>query len=290
MAPFAEQLAEISGGKLTARIYPAGELGAGPQQQYKRAIDGVADIVFGIPGYTETLFPRTMLVAVPGVVPDAITGTEMVWRGMNWLEPEFQNVKLLALWTNEVAVLITRDKPVRSMADVAGMKIRAPSVADAPFIESWGAVPVQMPVTETYNALDNGVVDAIMIGSSGIGSFKLHEPAKYITTNLPASSAAFYLVMNKQSYEGLTDEEKGWIDQLAGPELSMEGGKGYDGAGKRGLKIAAEGGVEIIELTDAAREAFVNAAAAPRQAVIDGLIAKGIPAKDILAAMQNAAM
>ena len=88
MAPFAEKLAEVSGGKLTARIYPAGELGGGPQQLYKRAVDGVADIAFGISGCIETLFPRTMPVAVPGVVEavlfsysDKVVQTKLgLWR------------------------------------------------------------------------------------------------------------------------------------------------------------------------------------------------------------------
>ncbi len=287
-APFAEKLEALSGGKMTVKQFPAGELGKGPQQQYKRAIDGVAEVVFGIPGYTASIFPRTMLVAIPGVVPNAIDGTEMLWGAKNYLDTEFQNVKLLAMWSNEVAVLITRDKAVRSLADVKGMKIRAPSAADAPFIKAWGAIPVQMPVGETYNALSNGVVDAVMIGSSGIGSFKLNEPAKYITTNLPASAAAFYLVMNKKVWDGLSDEEKGWVDAASGIELSRMGGKAYDAAGKRGLKLAAEGGVEIIELSEAERAKFSEVSQAEVQKVLDDMIAEGIPADAILAEMRNA--
>ena len=206
--PFAERLEALSGGQLTVKQFPAGELGKGPQQQYKRALDGVADIVFGIPGYTQTLFQGSMMVAIPGVVPDAVTGTEMLYAAAQYIDPEYHAVERLAMWTNEIAVLITRDKPVRAIADVKGMKIRAPSAADAPFIKAWGAVPVQMPITETYNALGTGIIDAILVGSSAIGSFKLFEPAKYITTNMPASSAAFYLVMNKQSLAALSPQEQ----------------------------------------------------------------------------------
>ncbi len=285
--PFSEKLEALSGGSLTVKQFPAGELGKGPQQQYKRAVDGVAEVVFGIPGYTTSIFPRTMLVAIPGVVPDAVTGTEMLWGAKNYLDAEFQNVKLLAMWSNEVAVLISREKPVRSLADVKGMKIRAPSAADAPFIKAWGAIPVQMPVSETYNALNTGVVDAVMIGSSGIGSFKLNEPAKYITTNLPASAAAFYLVMNKQSWDGLTPEEQGWVDAASGLELSRSGGQGYDAAGKRGLKAAAESGVEIIELSDAERDKFNEVSQPVTQEIVDGMLADGIPADAILEQMRQ---
>ncbi len=285
--PFAESLTELSGGELTVKQFPAGELGKGPQQQYKRAVDGVADIVFGIPGYTETIFPRTMMVAIPGVVPGAREGTDMLWNALNFLDTEYQRVKLLAMWTNAPAVLITKDKPVRTLEDVKGMKIRAPSAADAPVIASWGAVPVQMTVNETYNALNTGIVDAVMIGSSGIGSFKLNEPGKYITTGLPASSAAFYLVMNKDVWESLTPQEQAWVDQASGYELSVKGGEGYAAAGERGLKLAADTGLEIIELSPEESARFFEASKDVVGDSLKELTDQGIPAEAIIAAMRE---
>ncbi len=285
--PFAESLTELSGGELTVKQFPAGELGKGPQQQYKRAVDGVADIVFGIPGYTETIFPRTMMVAIPGVVPGAREGTDMLWNALNFLDTEYQRVKLLAMWTNAPAVLITKDKPVRTLEDVKGMKIRAPSAADAPVIASWGAVPVQMTVNETYNALNTGIVDAVMIGSSGIGSFKLNEPGKYITTGLPASSAAFYLVMNKDVWESLTPQEQAWVDQASGYELSVKGGEGYAAAGERGLKLAADTGLEIIELSPEESARFFEASQDVVGDSLKELTDQGIPAEAIIAAMRE---
>ena len=285
--PFAEKLAELSGGELTVKQFPAGELGKGPQQQYKRAVDGVADIVFGIPGYTETIFPRTMMVAIPGVVPGAREGTDMLWNALNYLDTEYQRVKLLAMWTNAPAVLITKDRPVRTLEDVKGMKIRAPSAADAPVIDSWGAVPVQMTVNETYNALNTGIVDAVMIGSSGIGSFKLNEPGKYITTGLPSSSAAFYLVMNADAWEELTPQQQAWVDDASGYELSVSGGEGYAAAGERGLKLAEESGLEIIELSAEESTRFFEASEDVIAESLKELTDQGIPAGAILDAMRE---
>ncbi len=285
--PFAEELEALSGGELTVKQFPAGELGKGPQQQYKRAVDGVADIVFGIPGYTETIFPRTMMVAIPGVVPGAREGTDMLWNALNYLDTEYQRVKLLAMWTNAPAVLITKDKPVRTLEDVKGMKIRAPSAADAPVIASWGAVPVQMTVNETYNALNTGIVDAVMIGSSGIGSFKLNEPGKYITTGLPSSSAAFYLVMNMDAWEGLTPQQQAWVDEASGYELSLKGGAGYAAAGERGLKLAADSGLELIELSAEESARFFEASEEVIADSLKELTDEGIPADAILDAMRE---
>ena len=64
------------------------------------------------------------------------------------------------------------------------MKIRVTSSQDVPFIEALGASAVSQPVTVLHQNLTNGTIDGIMIGSSTIRSFKLWEPANYITTNL----------------------------------------------------------------------------------------------------------
>ena len=52
---FGEEIERRSGGSLTMKLYPAGQLGAGPVQQYKRAVEGVADITFGLQAYTPAL-------------------------------------------------------------------------------------------------------------------------------------------------------------------------------------------------------------------------------------------
>jgi TRAP-type C4-dicarboxylate transport system substrate-binding protein len=63
---FGEEIDRRSGGTLTMQLFPAGQLGAGPVQQYKRVVEGVADITFGLQAYTPTLFPRSMLIIPPG--------------------------------------------------------------------------------------------------------------------------------------------------------------------------------------------------------------------------------
>ena len=67
MRPWAEEVAKATNNALTVRIYPGGALGKGPVAQFKRAVDGVADVTFGLPGFTSKLFPRTGVIELPGV-------------------------------------------------------------------------------------------------------------------------------------------------------------------------------------------------------------------------------
>lgn len=67
-------------GELTIDVYPGGELGKGPLEQYVRAVQGVADITWGLQGYTSSQFPKTMVSELPGVLPDGKAGYDILWE------------------------------------------------------------------------------------------------------------------------------------------------------------------------------------------------------------------
>ncbi len=264
--PFAERLAELSGGALTVKQFPGGVLNSSPPQQYSILLDGVADIVFALPGYTGDLFPQTNSISYPGVCGTAVSCTESLQRARPVLEREYR-AKVLAIWANAAVVLLTRDRPVRTLEDLKGMKLRVTSKLDVPFVEALGARAVSQPATVIHQNLSTGVIDGVAIGASGIAAFKLQEPANYLTTWFPVSSAAFVLLMNRDAYQALTAEQRGWIDAAAAP-LSAAGGTAYEAAGARGLQVARDAGVEIIDLTEAEKRRFRQAIAPAYEAAL----------------------
>lgn len=287
LAPMAEALKQASGGKLTVRIYPAGELGKGPAEQFKRAETGVADIAFGLMGYTSAQFPGSLLVELPGVAASPAEATEMLWRAYpRHLQGEFKGTRVLALWANDTAVLITRKQAIKSLADAKGLKIRAPSAVAAEFIKSWGATPVNIPVDGVYQAMDTGVVDGVYIGASGIRSFRLHEVGGHLTAGLPASISAFFLVMNEAKWNALSAEQKGWLESVSGRALSLKAAEAYRRDGEAGLKLFAEK-KPVHTLAGAEAAAFQKAADDLVKAEIARLEAKGVPAGAILATMRG---
>jgi TRAP-type C4-dicarboxylate transport system substrate-binding protein len=263
MAPMAERLNEVSGGKLTMKIYPAGALGKGPREQYNRAVDGIADVTFGLAGYTSPQFPRTLLAELPDYAPTPLGATEKMWAALDkHISPDFKDVKLLAMWVNDAASIMTREKPVRTLADLKGMKIRAPSKLAAGLLRAWGAVPQTMPVTKVYTSMQTGVIDGVYIGASGIRPFKLTEVAKYFTVGLPPSYAAFYLIMNKGAWNGLSADEKAMLDKVSGLKASLEAAEAYADDGAAGVKLVEKVGRELIRLSPEQTKEF-RAAAKP---------------------------
>jgi TRAP-type C4-dicarboxylate transport system substrate-binding protein len=136
--------------------------------------------------------------------------------------------------------------------------------------------------------MNSGVIDAVMIGPSGIRSYKLNETAKYVTTNIPSALDTFYLLMNKDSWDALSDAHKAVLDDLTGRKISLQGASGFFGAGQAGLQLAKDSGVELIEIDAAADAEFRAAMKAP----LDAFIAKtgadtGVDAGGIVASLSG---
>jgi len=268
MTPLAERIGAATGGSVTVKVFPGGELGAGPGQQYRRAVTGIADIAFNLPQYTPAQFRRSVLLHVPGLFSSPQQATGAIWDNIDALADDFSEVELLAYWTNNPSILFTRDKPVRSLADIRGMKVRVPDPVSASIVEAWGGVPVSLPATDTYNAMSTGIVDAVMIDASAVGSYSLQEVTRYATLNAPGALSTFTLIMNRGAWNRLSDAEKATIRAETGRELSLQAAKAFEGAGARGLKLLEEAKVELITLDDAALAEFEAAMRAPLEAFL----------------------
>lgn len=212
-------------------------------------------MVFALPGFTPDVFPNTKPVCMPGVCDSVITCNEALQRARGELGKEY-NAKVIAMWSNAPPVLITRDKPVRKLEDLEGLELRVVAKASVPAVGALGAQAVAQPITVVNQNLANGVIDGIITDPSAIRSFKLHEPANYVTTWFLGSGSAFVLLMNKDVYNGLSAEEKGWVDAAASTELSLGAGQAYHRVSGGGLKIAQDAGNELIEFSDAKKARF----------------------------------
>jgi len=286
--PLAEDLAKATNGDLTIKIYPAGTLGKGPVQQYKRVVEGVADITFCIECYTASIFPRSLLVTQPGVAHTAEEGTRKLWDIYDaHLKSEYKAIKVLGIWVMSPASLMTRKKPVRSVADIKDMKVRISSPILTHLIKSWGAVPVAMPVTETYNALNTGIVDAVVLQPSSLyRPWNLAEPSKYVMDNFPGPSSVILLAMNKKSWRGLSNSQQAALDKLTGREFSIKASGIWSSLDIKGLeKAKTDPNIEYVKLTALQRSGFTKAAQPAINKELDKLERKGINAREVFKAL-----
>ncbi|MCK0118950.1 TRAP transporter substrate-binding protein [Loktanella sp. F6476L] len=283
LAWFENELTERSGGTLTLKVYAAGQLGAGPTQQYKRAVEGVADITFGIAASTPTLFQRTMLAIPPGAAVDALDSTQRLWTVFDeYMAEEWSDVKVLGVAPVAGGMIIsTRD--VSTIEGMQGAKIVPFAAMTAPVLQGVGAVPVQLDPTEHYTGLSTGTIDgAISTINNIMPPWNLDEVADYAILNTPATFNPVFYVMNKERYESLSDEHRAVIDDIAGLPFSMELARAFHHADEVALewveeqRATGELNVERITVSDEERAKMEVAAAEGMQQIYDDYAARGI--------------
>lgn len=279
-----EGVNSATGGSLTIRYYPGGELGKGPVEQYVRVVQGAADISFGLQGYTSSQFPKSMIVELPGSVKPGATGYDMLWNAFDaHLASEYPGTKPLALWVSEPNVMILKDRQIRRPEDLAGLKIRVAGAVAAEVVTALGATPVQMPIPQVYNALDTGLIDGVFTGSSAISDFKLFEVANSYTIGAPLGRIAFFVVMNKARYDGLSDEHKAAIDANSGRALSRSAEEAWQAKGDKAIAdLKTNPKYTVVELSGEEIEAFAKIT----RPVSERIIAE-LGAADVLRAMRG---
>jgi TRAP-type C4-dicarboxylate transport system substrate-binding protein len=283
LVPWAAEVAKATNGEVRVTLYPSMQLGGKPPELFRQVRDGVADLVFTLPGYTSPAFPRTQMIELPGLKSDGKAATNMMWDLLDtYLAPEYEGTKVIALWGAEDAGLMSRTKPIRSLDDLKGLRIRAPSAAQARQLEVMGAVPVAMPITEVYQGLERGVLDGAMVPASTITDFRLGEVGRAWTVAGPLFGRSSFLVaMNKKKYDSLSPAARAAIDRLSGRELSLKATEVYMKRADEGIAALRARG-EVVEL-GAAEQKRISEVLRP---VIADWIRdsepKGIPARDML--------
>jgi TRAP-type C4-dicarboxylate transport system substrate-binding protein len=255
---FGDELAKRTNGELTLKIYPAGQLGAGPVQQYKRVVEGVADIVLGVAGYTPELFPKAMLTIPPGA---ATNSNELAERFLanydKHFAGEFKDVKFLGIGFPAGTSLSAREN-LSTLESWKGAKIVPYAASMAPLIEAMGAVPVQMPVTDVYTSLSTGTIDAAVAAHNNmLKPWNWQDVTTFYIDNVPPQFQTVYFVMNKQRYESLPAKHRAVIDELAGEAFTKVASNSFHQADAKALEAMKEAGdrkYEFITVSDAERK------------------------------------
>ena len=170
---------------------------------------------------------------------------------------EAQGMIGLAFYDSGARSLYTATKPVKTLADVSGMKIRVQqSDLFVAMVEALGANPTPMPYGEVYTALKTGIVDAAENNFPSYESSRHFEAAKYYTLT-EHSMAPEVLVFSKVVWDPLEPEDQALIRKAAKESVPAHAqALGRARSARRGQTVEA-GGAEIIPLED--RQAWVDA-------------------------------
>lgn len=284
--PWMEKIERESGGRIRFERYPAMQLGGSPRDLFDHARDGVADVVWTLPGYTPGRFPRIEVFELPFMMTDAEATSRAYWEYLQTLaKDEFKGVHLLAVNVHGPGVIHTRTRQIRSVEDMKGLKVRGPTRFVTRMLGALGATPVGMPLPQIPDAISKGVIEGAVIPWEVVPAVKINELARYHAEFDPAGgalyTATFVLAMNRNKYESLPPELKKVIDDNSGIETSAWLGKVQQGNDPKGRKTAETPRNTIYTLSPEAARAFRTAAAEVADDWIREMDAKGFQGREL---------
>lgn len=255
LRPWADSIAEATDGRLVIEQFDAMALGGRPPELMDQAIDGIADIVMTVVGYTPGRFPRSEVFELPFMMTDPIA-TSLAFQQMveeDFQSSEYGDVVVLGAWVHGPGVIHTREG-VSSMEDMEGLKLRGPTRIIIDMLSELGAEPVGMPLPAIPEALTRGVIDGTVIPWEVTPAIRLSELVTYHTEfsgDEALYTATIVTVMNRDVYDSLPEDLRAALDAASGEALSRLAATEMLAADAPGRAIAENAGNTITILDEA---------------------------------------
>ncbi|MEJ5260609.1 MAG: TRAP transporter substrate-binding protein [Anaerohalosphaeraceae bacterium] len=277
---WADEIAKQSGGRVKITIYPAGTLSKA-DQCYAGVVSGISDIGMSCFAYTRGRFPLLEGLDLPLGYPDGITATRIANELAAKYQPaELADVKLLYVHAHGPGILASK-KPVKTLEDVKGLKIRATGLSSK-IAACLGGVPVAMSQGETYEALQKGVVEATLCPVETLKGWKQGEVISSVTNSRAIGyTTAMFVVMNKNKWESLPEDIQKIFTEVSRRWIERHG-QAWDKADEDGWAYVRQLNREIIELSPEQQEAWKKAVEPIIQEYIAAAGEKGLPGKELI--------
>lgn len=256
---FKELVEARSNGDIKVQLYPGGQLGN--EREINEAIlEGSIQIGVGA-GAMANLAPIYNIVQVPfliqgqthmAAIADGPIGKKLAER----IEQQ-SGLRTLAWFSTGDSPIETVKKPVKSPADLAGVKIRVietPVLVDA--MRALGANPTPMAYTEVYTGLKQGVIEGAHLDVLSVDTMKISEVAKYMTDwdQITFVSEPRPVIMSAKFFSGLSAERQKLIQEAMLEAATHERQVFKDKMGQIRKKLLDQG----VTITQVDAEAFVE--------------------------------
>ncbi len=277
--PWVKEVEKATEGRVKITIFPGATL-AKPGDLYDSAVTAIADFVYTLPAYSPGKFPLTEGPELPFLFGSAkhITDTLYgLWDRFPEFRKEYGETKMCWIWAGDPGQLFTK-KPVRTMADLKGMKIRVHGPATKDLATAFGASPITSPVGEQYEMLKRGVIDGVFTPWSASLHFRLYEVTSHATI-MNAYVPIMVSVMNKETFEKLSPKDKKILEDMMGKKMAIKGAVIYDDLALKSVDTHKKAGIQVYELPPAEMEKWRVAADPLYKAWITKMEGKGLPGK-----------
>jgi len=283
---WAKEIEKRTEGKVKITLYPGGTLSKAPQT-YQAVQDGVADVGMSCFAYTPGRFPLLEGLDLPLGYPDGKTASRIATDMVMKYEPkEVAGAHVLYVHAHGPGILASK-KPVKSIEDVKGMKIRATGLS-AKIVEALGGTPVGMSQPETYEALQKGTVEATFCPIETLKGWKQGEVIQSVTdTSAIGYTTSMYVVMNRDKWSALPADVQKVFNEVSA-EWVVKHGEAWDQADEAGRQFIRQLAPprEILSLDADEQARWVAAVQPVLQGYVEMTKANNLPGAELIRDIQ----
>ncbi|MEM9224565.1 MAG: TRAP transporter substrate-binding protein [Pseudomonadota bacterium] len=288
VVPWGAAVEEATEGRVKVEVMAA-PIGR-PPAQYDLVADGAADIGYGVHGYTPNRFGLTTIAELPFLSDSAETlsvAYQEVHDEFFADADEHKGVHLLGVFTHGPGGIYTTGDAVGSLAQADGRKMRVGGGLANMVAQRLGMVPVSAPAPQVYEILSNGVADGILFPPESVPFFKIDSVLKSgVTVPGGLYNTSFFMIMNADTWNGLSAEDKAAIDGLSGVSLARRAGKAWDAADAQGFETMKAAGMSVSKASDAFTGDLETTLSGVDKVFLDAAAEKGINGEAALKALK----
>jgi TRAP-type C4-dicarboxylate transport system substrate-binding protein len=262
ITPLAAEITKRTEGRIQVTVFADGQLGKA-NELYDALLKGTTDMAWIIPGFHTGRFPFESVFHLPTLVqgdvgdPTCAAIRAMVYE--KYLAPRyFKDVKILYTGRFGLDNLLMADKPVRKLEDMKGKIIGFGGGKTPPLVlGALGASAESIQPHDLYTSLEKKVVDGMFYPFDALVGFRLSEVVKY-ATRINFGSATNFTAIRKPVWDKLSPADQKIITDLIPWGLERQA-KSYRDNVEVGIEAGKKIGMELIELSPAERQRWVDA-------------------------------
>src|ERR671923_70837 len=247
-ANWTAEVEKATGGRVKFQVLPKHP--SAPPGTFDAVRDGLMDLSYVTASYTPVRHVMPLMPELPGAgdtsVVNSIAYSRIHWKHFHKLG-EYKGVKLLGVFTHGPGHLFTK-KPVASINDIKGLKIRTGGGVAEAVANAIGASAFVKPAPESYELLNSGVADGVFFPFESIVSFKLDTVIGQATV-FPGGmySSAFGFFMNQDKWNRLSKQDQAIIEKYSYEYAARSNGQSWDAADQKGIEALKKASVRIVQ-------------------------------------------
>ncbi|WP_077001627.1 TRAP transporter substrate-binding protein [Variovorax sp. KK3] len=249
MAPWMAEVEKVTQGRVKFEILP--KLVGTVPTQFDVVRDGLADMAIFVPGFSPGRFELMEVTELPLMADEPLImapAANALYVKHLARYNEFKGVHIASMFSTAAGHIYTAKKPMRSLADLKGLKLRTSLASNAPAMIALGTVPIQKGTNEIYELVTSGVVDGTLWTKEGPAGFSMVNGTLNHMLVVPGGlyNSILSLAINEEKWKAIEPRDREAIDKLSGDALAKAVGEAYSRADERGFQMMKAAGATIV--------------------------------------------